>query len=85
MTTLLALALLLPVVVCVLLVVGALLAAMDDSAGSLAMARARLSLLTLWGVDLVVLLLALGMQQAAFPVPPDARARNDDRDTPGES
>jgi len=66
-TTLLCLALILPVVVCVLLGIEALLSAMGDAAGSYALQRIRLAGLVLWMIDLIGLLLALGIQHLGPP------------------
>jgi hypothetical protein len=66
-TTLVALGLFLPVVVCVLLGVESLLSAMGDAAGSLAVQRFRLAGLVIWILDLVALLFALGLQQMGPP------------------
>lgn len=66
-TTLVALGLFLPVVVCVLLGIETLLSAMGDVAGSLALQRFRLAGLVIWILDLVALLFALGLQQMGPP------------------
>lgn len=66
-TTLVALGLFLPVVICVLVGIESLLSAMGDAAGSLALQRVRLTGLVIWIIDLVVLLIALGLQQMGPP------------------
>jgi hypothetical protein len=57
----------LPVLVCVLLGIEALLAALGDDAGSLALQRVRLAALVLWITDLVALIILLGLQQVGLP------------------
>jgi hypothetical protein len=56
------LALLLPIVVCVLAGVGRLLAGMGDAAGATALDRLTLAVGLLWAIDLIALLIANGVQ-----------------------
>ena len=57
-------AIIVPMVVLVLLGVGKLLAAMGDMAGALCVDRLALAGGVFWGIDLILLLLALGMNAA---------------------
>ena len=64
---LVALGLFLPLGVCVFIGVEALLGAMGDAAGQIVVQRIRLGGLILWGVDLVLLVILLGIQQISQP------------------
>ena len=54
--------LILPVVVCVLVAAAALLNALGDAAGGLALVRVALAGGILWTVDLILLVLSLGIR-----------------------
>lgn len=60
-------ALVLPIVCCVLIAVGALLHAMDDGAGAAVVNRLALASGVLWLVDLVVLLLLVAVRALYEP------------------
>jgi len=74
-TILVALGLFLPLVVCVLLGVEALLGAMGDATGQVVVQRFRLASLTVWVVNLVSLVLLLGLGQLG---PPSGSFRTDE-------
>lgn len=63
-------ALVLPIVICVVLGVARLLAAMQDAAGAAALDRIALGVAILWVLDLIALLIALGVNVVAAPIEP---------------
>lgn len=70
--------LLLPVLICVLLGVARLLAAMQDVAGAAVVDRLALAAGVLWIVDLVVLVIFAGIELVARPVSGEAAAGDAD-------
>ena len=70
LTALVVVALLLPIVVTVLLAVSRLLFAMDDAVGAAVLNRLALGAGILWGLDLIVLLIAQGVQSTLRPDEP---------------
>ncbi|MFO0899179.1 MAG: hypothetical protein U0836_17275 [Pirellulales bacterium] len=55
----------LPVILCIVLGVGRLLAGLEDAAGALILDRVALLLALIWAVDLVGLVAALGLDALA--------------------
>lgn len=55
----------LPIVLCIVLGVGRLLAALNDTGGALILDRVALLLALVWAVDLVGLVAALGLEALA--------------------
>lgn len=68
---LIAAALLLPITICVVLGVGALLAAMGDSLGGCVLSRIALGGGILWVIDLICLVLVLAIGTLRGPDEPD--------------
>jgi hypothetical protein len=64
-------ALVLPIVICVLMAVGRFLSAMQDEAGALFVERLALAGGVVWGVDLIVLLIAMGINMLGGDGPPE--------------
>jgi len=72
LVTLIVIAVVLPIGVCVILALGELLGAMGDSAGGVVLDRVALATGVLWVVDLICLVLALGVNSLIDPRgPPD--------------
>ena len=72
LVALIAVAIVLPIAVCVILALGELLEAMGDSDGGVVLGRVALAAGVLWVVDLICLLLALGVNSLIDPPgPPD--------------
>jgi hypothetical protein len=63
--------LILPIVICVLVAAAALLNALGDAPGGVALARVALAGGILWTVELILLVLALGIR--AFSSPEDSK------------
>jgi hypothetical protein len=66
-------ALLFPIVACVLAGFGRLLAGMGDVAGAVVADRLALAIGVLWIIDLIVLVIAAGVQSLDRGLPPDER------------
>ena len=62
---LIAAALVLPIVICVILAVGSVLAAMDDTPGYVVLRRIALAGGILWAIDLICLLVVLALNVLA--------------------
>jgi len=62
---LIAAAMVLPIVICVILAVGSVLLAMDDTAGFVVLRRIALAGGILWAIDLVCLLVVLALNALA--------------------
>jgi hypothetical protein len=65
----------LPVAITIVLTVGRLLGAMQDALGATALDRVALALGILWGVDLVCLLVAQGINSLGPPSDPPPRSQ----------
>ena len=63
----------LPVAITIVLAVGRLLGAMQDGLGAITLDRVALALGILWGVDLVCLLVAQGINSLGPPSDPPSR------------
>jgi hypothetical protein len=63
----------LPVAITIVLAVGRLLGAMQDAVGAATLDRVALAMGILWGVDLVCLLVAQGINSLGSPSDPPAR------------